>query len=93
MESSAKDGDKLSQAMDNPSLATWRREASNRVSSHKPQRCMDETSLQGNGKGYKHNFTSLLQVNKYCSGRNPVALLPLTKPTAHRLPQPTAVLQ
>lgn len=92
VECSAKEGDKFSQAMDNPSLATWCREASNSVSSHKPQRCMDETALQGNGKDYNHNFTLLLQVNKYCSGRRPVALLTISKPTAHRLLQPTAVL-
>lgn len=92
VECSAKEGDKFSQAMDDPSLATWCREASNSVSSHKPQRCMDETALQGNGKDYKHNFSSLLQVNKYCSGRSPVALLPITKPAAHWLLQPTAVL-
>lgn len=91
-ECSAKEGDKFSQAMDNPSLATWCREASNSVSSHKPQRGMDETALQGNGKDYKHNFTLLLQVNKYRSGTSPVALLPITKPTAQKLLQPTAVL-
>lgn len=89
---SAKEGDKFSWAMDNPSLAPWWGEGSISVSSHKPQRCMDETALQGNGKDYKHNFTLLLQVNKYRSGRSPVALLPLTKPAAHRLLQPTAVL-
>lgn len=92
VECSAKEGDKFSQAMDNPSLAAWCREASNSVSSHKPQRCMDETALQGNGKDYNHNFTLLLQVKKYCSGRSPVALLPITKPTAHRLFLSTAVL-
>lgn len=92
VECSAKEGDKFSQAMDNPSLATWCREASNSVSSHKPHRCMDETALRGNGKDYKHNFTLLLQVNKYRFGRSPVALLPITKPAAHRLLQPTAVL-
>lgn len=92
VERSAKEGDKFSQAMDNPSLATWCREPRNSVSSHKPQRCMDETALQRNGKDYNHNFTLLLQVNKYCSGRSPVALLLITKPTAHRLLQPTAVL-
>lgn len=79
-------------AMDNPSLATWCWEGSNGVSSHKPQRCMDETALQGHGKDYKHNFTLLLQVNKHRSGRSPAALQPTTQPVACRLLQPTAVL-
>lgn len=92
VECSAKEGEKFSQAMDNPSGATWCWEASNSVSSHKPQRCMDETALRGNGKDYKHNFTLLLQVNKHRSGTSPGALLPTTKPAAHRLLQPTAVL-
>lgn len=88
----AKEGEKFSQAMDNPSLTTWCWEGSNCVSSHKSQRCMDETALQGHGKDYKHNFTLLLQVNKHRSGRSPVALQSTTQPAACRLLQPTAVL-
>lgn len=88
----AKKGERFSQAMGNPSLATWCWEGSNSVSSHKPQRCMDKTALQGHGKDYKHNFTLLLQVNKHRSGRSPAALQSTTQPAACRLFQPRAVL-
>ena len=88
----AKEGEKFSQAMDKPSLATWCWKGSNGVSSHKPQRCMDETALQRHGKDYKHNFTLLLQVNKHRSGRSPAALQSTTQPAACRLLQATAVL-
>lgn len=57
---SAKKWKKLIQAMDNPSLAAWFWEGSNSISSYKPQRCMDETALQGHGNAYKYNFTLLL---------------------------------
>lgn len=80
------------QSMDNPFLATRCWEVTNGVSSHKPQRCMGETALQGHGKDYKHNFTLLLQVKKHHSSRRPAALQSTTQPAACRLLQPMAVL-
>lgn len=62
-----------------PLLCSWCWEGNNDVSSHKPQRCTDETALRGHGKNSKHNFTLLLQVHKRCSGRSPAALQTTTQ--------------
>lgn len=75
-----------------PPLSTWCWKGNKSISSHKPQRCTDETALQGHSKDSKHNFTLWLQVNKHCSGRSPAALQSTTQPAACRLLQPTAVL-
>lgn len=78
--------------MDKPPLPPWCWKGNKSISSHKPQRCVDETALQGHSKDYKYNFTLWLQVNKHCSGRSPAAPQSTTQPAACRLLQPTAVL-
>lgn len=88
----AQEGEKFSQAMDNASHATWCSEGNNDVSSHKPQRCTDETAVQGHGKiiniislcCYRWTNIALVGVQQHCS------LQP--KPAAQKLLQPTAVL-